>query len=158
LSYLEIGRQEGAKVVCGGDRLRGGNYDRGWFVAPTIFDHVKRDMRIAREEIFGPVLSVLRVKDYEEALEVANDVIYGLSSSIYTNNVAHIFDFIDRIESGITHVNSATTGGEAQMPFGGVKGTGVGLREQGNVALDFFTELKVVYVDYTGKKRDSNIY
>jgi alpha-ketoglutaric semialdehyde dehydrogenase len=158
LSYLEIGRQEGAKVVCGGDRLRGGNYDRGWFVAPTIFDHVKRDMRIAREEIFGPVLSVLRVKDYEEALEIANDVIYGLSSSIYTNNVAHIFDFIDRIESGITHVNSATTGGEAQMPFGGVKGTGVGLREQGNVALDFFTELKVVYVDYTGKKRDSNIY
>ena len=158
MSYLEIGKREGAQLVCGGDRLRGHAYDRGWFVAPTIFDHVKPDMRIAREEIFGPVLSVLRVKNFDEAMDVANDVVYGLSSSIYTNNVAHIFEFIDRIETGITHVNSATTGGEAQVPFGGMKGTGVGLREQGRVAIDFFTELKAVYVDYTGRKRESNIY
>jgi len=158
MSYLEVGKQEGAQLVCGGDRLRGHGYDRGWFVAPAIFDHVKPSMRIAREEIFGPVLSVLRVKSFDEAMDVANDVIYGLSSSIYTNNVAHIFEFIDRIETGITHVNSATTGGEAQVPFGGMKGTGVGLREQGRVALDFFTELKAVYIDYTGRKRESNIY
>ena len=157
MSYLEIGKQEGAEVVCGGGRSSG-SYDRGWFVAPTIFDHVNPNMRIAREEIFGPVLSVIRVKDFDEAVEVANDVIYGLSSAIYTNNVAHMFEFIDRIETGITHINSPTTGGEAQVPFGGVKGTGVGLREQGRVAIDFFTELKVVYVDYTGRKRESNIY
>ena len=158
MSYLEIGKREGAQVVCGGGRSSGGSYDRGWFVAPTIFDHVNPNMRIAREEIFGPVLSVIRVKDFDEAVEVANDVIYGLSSAIYTNNVAHMFEFIDRIETGITHINSPTTGGEAQVPFGGVKGTGVGLREQGRVAIDFFTELKVVYVDYTGRKRESNIY
>ena len=158
MSYLEIGKQEGAQVVCGGGRSHGGSHDRGWFVAPTIFDHVNPNMRIAREEIFGPVLSVIRVKDFDEAVEVANDVIYGLSSAIYTNNVAHMFEFIDRIETGITHINSPTTGGEAQVPFGGVKGTGVGLREQGRVAIDFFTELKVVYVDYTGRKRESNIY
>jgi acyl-CoA reductase-like NAD-dependent aldehyde dehydrogenase len=158
MSYLEIGKQEGARLVCGGDRLQGGEYDKGLFVAATIFDHVKPSMRIAQEEIFGPVLSVIRVKNYDEALEAANNVIYGLSSAIYTNNAARIFDFIDRIETGITHINSPTTGGEAQMPFGGMKGTGVGLREQGRVAIDFYTELKVVYVDYTGRKRESNIY
>ncbi|MGH9555365.1 MAG: aldehyde dehydrogenase family protein [Terriglobales bacterium] len=158
LRYLEIGQQEGARLVCGGKRMQGGDYDRGYFVQPTIFDHVKPGMRIAQEEIFGPVLSIIRVKDFEEALEVANGVIYGLSSSIYTQNVSRMFDFVDRIETGITHINSPTTGGEAQMPFGGMKATGVGLREQGRVAIDFFTELKVVYVDYTGAKRESNIY
>jgi len=158
LKYLEIGQKEGARLICGGKRMEGGAYDRGYFVQPTIFDHVKPNMRIAQEEIFGPVLSVIRVKDFEEALEVANGVIYGLSSSIYTQNVSRMFDFVDRIETGITHINSATTGGEAQMPFGGMKATGVGLREQGRVAIDFFTELKVVYVDYTGAKRESNIY
>src|SRR5438874_2729591 len=158
LKYIDIGREDGATMVCGGSRATGNGLDKGFFVNPTVFDHVTPDMRIAREEIFGPVLSVLRVKSFDEAMDVANDVIYGLSSSIYTNNVAHIFEFIDRIETGITHVNSATTGGEAQVPFGGMKGTGVGLREQGRVALDFFTELKAVYVDYTGRKRESNIY
>lgn len=158
LKYLEIGKQEGAKLILGGDRLSGGPFDKGYFTAPTIFDHVKPDMRIAQEEIFGPVLSVIRVKDFEEALDVANNVIYGLSSSIYTQDVTRIFEFIDKIETGITHINSATTGGEAQMPFGGMKGTGVGLREQGSVAIDFFTELKTVYVDYTGKKREGNLY
>jgi len=158
LKYLEIGKQEGAKLVCGGERLRGGAYDRGYFVAPTIFDHVKPAMRIAQEEIFGPVLSVIRVKDFEAAVEAANGVIYGLSSSIYTQNVSRVFEFVDRIETGIVHINSPTTGGEAQVPFGGMKGTGVGLREQGRVAMDFFTELKAVYVDYTGRKREGNLY
>jgi aldehyde dehydrogenase (NAD+) len=133
-------------------------YDKGFFSAPTIFDHVKPDSRLAQEEIFGPVLSVIRVKNFEEALEVSNNVVYGLSSSIYTNDVSKVFEFIDRIETGMTHVNSATTGGEAQIPFGGTKGTGVGYREQGSVAIDFFTELKAVYVDYTGKKREGNLY
>jgi aldehyde dehydrogenase (NAD+) len=158
LEYMEVGRKSGAKLVCGGNRLTGASYDKGFFSEPTIFDHVKPDDRIAQEEIFGPVLSVIRVKDFEEAVHVANNVIYGLSSSIYTNDVSRVFDFIDRIETGITHVNSATTGGEAQIPFGGMKGTGVGHREQGSVAIDFFTELKAVYVDYTGRKREGNLY
>jgi len=158
LRYLEIGKQEGARLVCGGAPLRGGGFDRGFFIPPTIFDYVQPSMRIAQEEIFGPVLSIIRVQSFEEALEVANGVTYGLSSSIYTQNVARLFEFVDRIETGITHVNSPTTGGEAQMPFGGMKATGVGLREQGRVAMDFFTELKVVYVDYTGARRESNIY
>ncbi len=158
LKYLEIAKQEGAKLVCGGQALRGGDYDRGYFTQPTIYDHVKPNSRLAQEEIFGPVLSVIRVPDYEHAIEAANGVVYGLSSSIYTQNVARFFDFVDRIETGMTHLNSPTTGGEAHVPFGGMKGTGVGLREQGRVAIDFFTELKVVYVDYTGTKRESNIY
>lgn len=157
LRYLEIGKREG-KLLLGGNRLSGPGYDRGWFVAPTIFDHAPWDSTIAQEEIFGPVLSVIRVPDFDEALRVANSVKYGLSSSIYTNDASKIFEFIDKIETGITHVNSPTVGGEAQMPFGGMKGTGVGLREQGRVAIDFYTELKAVYIDYTGRKRESNVY
>ncbi|HLE36128.1 MAG TPA: aldehyde dehydrogenase family protein, partial [Candidatus Acidoferrales bacterium] len=98
------------------------------------------------------------VKGFDEALAVASSVRYGLSSSIYTNDAAKIFEFIDKIETGITHINSPTVGGEAQMPFGGMKATGVGLREMGRVAIDFYTELKAVYIDYTGRKRESNIY
>jgi len=157
LRYIEIGKKEG-KLLLGGGRLSGGAYDRGYFVAPTIFDQVAPGSSIAQDEIFGPVLSVIRVKNFEEALRVANSVRYGLSSSLYTNDAAKIFEFIDRIETGITHVNSPTVGGEAQLPFGGMKGTGVGLREMGRVAIDFYTELKTVYIDYTGSKRDSNIY
>ena len=157
LHYIEIGKKE-AKLLLGGQRLSGPAYDRGYFVAPTIFDHVKWDSNIAQDEIFGPVLFVIRVPDFEEALRVANSVRYGLSSSIYTNDAAKIFEFIDRIETGITHVNSPTVGGEAQLPFGGMKATGVGLREMGRVAIDFYTELKTVYIDYTGRKRESTIY
>jgi acyl-CoA reductase-like NAD-dependent aldehyde dehydrogenase len=101
---------------------------------------------------------VIRVRDFDEALRAANSVRYGLSSSLYTNDAAKIFEFIDRIETGITHVNSPTVGGEAQLPFGGMKATGVGLREMGRVAIDFYTELKTVYIDYTGRKRESTIY
>jgi aldehyde dehydrogenase (NAD+) len=158
LEYIEVGKKEGAQLVLGGAKLSGGAYDKGFFVAPTIFDRVQPKMRIAQEEIFGPVLSVIRVKTYEEALAAANDSNYGLSSAIYTQDVARTFDFVDRIEAGMTHVNSATTGGEAHIPFGGSKATGVGVREMGTVAVDFFTEIKVVYIDFTGKKRESNIY
>jgi len=157
LRYIEIGKKE-AKLLLGGERLSGAGCDRGYFVAPTIFDRVKWDSRIAQDEIFGPVLSVIRVRDFDEALRVANSVRYGLSSSIYTNDAAKIFEFIDRIETGITHVNSPTVGGEAQLPFGGMKATGVGLREMGRVAIDFYTELKTVYIDYTGRKRESSVY
>ena len=158
LSYLNIGREDGATLLCGGERATGNGLDKGYFVLPTVFDRVTSDMRIAREEIFGPVLSVLRVKDFDEAMRVANDTEYGLSSSIFTNDAARIFRFVDEIETGMTHVNSPTTGGEAHIPFGGIKGTGIGDREQGSTALDFYTELKVVYVDYTGRKREGNLY
>ena len=114
--------------------------------------------RIAQEEIFGPVVSVIRVKGFEEAMEVANGVQFGLSSSIFTGDPAKLFRFVDHIETGIVHVNSGTPGGEAQMPFGGMKGTGLGPREQGETALEFFTEVKSVYVDYTGQARKGSLY
>jgi aldehyde dehydrogenase (NAD+) len=158
LSYIDIGREDGATLVCGGSRAEGDGLDKGYFVQPTVFDRVTPDMRIAREEIFGPVLSVLRVKDFDEAMRVANDSEYGLSSSIFTNDAARIFRFVDEIETGMTHINSPTTGGEAHIPFGGIKSTGIGDREQGSTALDFYTELKVIYVDYTGRKREGNLY
>lgn len=158
LEYLNIGREDGATLICGGERATGDGLDKGYFVKPTVFDHVTSDMRIAREEIFGPVLSILRVKDFDEAMQVANDTEFGLSSSIFTNDAARIFRFVDEIETGMTHINSPTTGGEAHIPFGGIKGTGIGDREQGSTALDFYTELKVVYIDYTGRKREGNLY
>jgi len=158
LKYIDIGREDGATMVCGGERATGDGLDKGYFVKPTLFDHVTPDMRIAREEIFGPVLSVLRVKDFEEAMHVANDSEFGLSSSIFSNDASRIFRFVDEIETGMTHINSPTTGGEAHIPFGGIKGTGIGDREQGSTALDFYTDLKVVYVDYTGRKREGNLY
>jgi aldehyde dehydrogenase (NAD+) len=158
LKYIEIGKEDGATLACGGSRATGNGLAKGLFVHPTVFDHVKPDMRIAREEVFGPVLSVLRVKNFEEAMQVANDTEYGLSSSIFSNDATRIFRFVDEIETGMTHINSPTTGGEAHIPFGGIKGTGIGDREQGSTALDFYTELKVVYVDYTGRKREGNLY
>jgi aldehyde dehydrogenase (NAD+) len=158
LRYIDAGREDGAQLVCGGARAEGDRLSRGFFIQPTIFDHVTPDMRIAREEIFGPVLSILRVSDFAEALAVANDCEYGLSSSIFTNDAARIFRFVAEIETGMTHINSPTTGGEAHVPFGGIKATGIGDREQGSTALDFYTELKVVYVDYTGRKREGNLY
>jgi methylmalonic acid semialdehyde dehydrogenase len=158
LSYIDIGREDGAQLLCGGERVSGDGLDKGYFVKPTVFDHVTPEMRIAREEIFGPVLSVLRVKDFDEAMQVANDSEYGLSSSIFSSDATRIFRFVDEIETGMTHINSPTTGGEAHIPFGGIKATGIGDREQGSTALDFYTDLKVVYVDYTGRKREGNLY
>lgn len=158
LRYIDIGREDGAELKCGGKRATGEGLDDGYFVEPTVFDHVTPDMRIAREEIFGPVLSVLRVKDFDEAMTIANDSDYGLSSSVFTNDTNLVYRFVDEIETGMTHINSPTTGGEAHIPFGGVKHTGLGAREQGSTSLDFYTELKVVYVDYTGRKREGNLY
>jgi aldehyde dehydrogenase (NAD+) len=158
LKYIEIGKEDGAELKCGGKRATGDGLDDGYFVEPTVFDHVTPEMRIAREEIFGPVLSVLRVKDLEEAMVVANDSEYGLSSSVFSNDANDIYRFIQEIETGMTHVNSPTTGGEAHIPFGGSKATGIGAREQGSTSLDFYTEIKVVYVDYTGRKREGNLY
>ena len=158
LKYIDIGREDGAELLTGGRRAKGENLSNGYFVEPTVFDRVTPDMRIAREEIFGPVLSVLRVKDFEEAMIVANDSDYGLSSSIFSTDANDIFRFVKDIESGMTHINSPTTGGEAHIPFGGIKSTGVGPREQGSTSLDFYTELKVVYVDFTGRKREGNLY
>ncbi len=154
--YVETGKKEGARVVTGGGRPPG--VPRGYYVQPTIFDGVKPEFRIAREEIFGPVLSVIRAGDYDEALRYANASEYGLTSSIYTNDAGKIFDFCERIETGMVHVNSPTVGGEAQIPFGGVKSSGVGEREQGPTVLDFYTDVKVVYVDYTGAARTSKFY
>jgi methylmalonic acid semialdehyde dehydrogenase len=158
LRYIDAGREDGAELACGGGAADGASLRKGYFVKPTVFTGVTPEMRIAREEIFGPVLSVLRVKDFDEAMRVANDSEFGLSSSIFTNDAARIFRFVDEIETGMTHVNSPTTGGEAHVPFGGSKATGIGEREQGSTALDFYTELKVVYVDYTGRKREGNLY
>src|SRR5712691_4304617 len=141
LDYINIGREDGATLICGGERATGNGLDKGYFVRPTVFDHVTPDMRIAREEIFGPVLGVIRVKDFEEAMQVANDTEYGLSSAIFTNDAARIFRFVDEIETGMTHINSPTTGGEAHIPFGGIKGTGICDREQGSTALDFIATI-----------------
>ena len=158
LEYMDIGHEDGATLLCGGGRAVGEGLDNGYFVEPTVFDHVTPDMRIAREEIFGPVLSIMRVKDLDEAMIVANDSEYGLSSSIFSNDYNDISRFVSEIESGMTHINSPTTGGEAHIPFGGIKATGIGAREQGSTALDFYTEIKVVYVDHTGRKREGNLY
>src|SRR5271156_646264 len=157
LKYIEIGKDEG-KLLCGGERLTGARYDKGWFVAPTVFDHVAWDSKLAQEEIFGPVLSVIRVKNFDEALQVANSVRYGLSSSIYSTDSNKIFEFVDKIETGMTHVNSPTVGGEAHVPFGGAKDSSVGPREVGHAAIDFYTDTKIVYIDYTGRKRESSLY
>lgn len=158
LRYIEIAKGEGAQLLCGGARVEEGNFANGFFVQPTIFDHVQPKMRIAQEEVFGPVLSVIRVRSFEEAMEAANDSEFGLTSSIYTRDLVRTFRYVDEIETGMTHVNSPTLGGEAQLPFGGMKSTGVGPREQGTEVFDFYTETKVVYIDYTGAKREGKLY
>lgn len=158
--YVRIGREEdGATCVLGGDRAgeEDANLGRGNFFLPTIFIDVTRDMRIAREEIFGPVLSVLKVADLTEAIEVLNDTPYGLSSSLYTANVNDAFRAIRDIEAGITYINVPTIGAEAHMPFGGVKGTGNGHREGGWTVFDIFTEWKTVYIDYSGSLQRAQI-
>lgn len=158
LKYHAIAKEEGAKLLCGGGRLTEGDLAHGYFTAPTVYDHVDGKSRLAQEEIFGPVLSVIRVKDWAEAIEVANSVPFGLTSSVFTKDVARAMEYVDEIHTGMLHVNSPTVGGEAQLPFGGMKATGVGQREMGQTAIDFFTEWKTVYIDYTGAKRDSKLY
>ena len=157
IQYVEIGKNEGAKLVCGGKIPEGTKYAKGWFYEPTIFVDVTPDMRIAQEEIFGPVLAVFKVKDLDEAIEVINSTNYGLSSSIYTQDVNKAMKAIDRIEAGITYVNGPTIGAECHLPFGGVKHTGNGHREGGWTAYEIFTEIKTVYIDYSGKLQKAQI-
>jgi aldehyde dehydrogenase (NAD+) len=156
LQYIEIGKKEGAKLLVGGQKLKGPQYDRGFFIAPTIFE-AKHGMRITKEEIFGPVLSIIKVKDYEEAVRVATDVDYGLSSSIYTKDVNRAFHAMEQLEAGITYINAPTIGAEVQLPFGGIKNTGNGGREAGTIAIDEFTEIKTVYVDFSDRLQKAQI-
>ena len=158
LDFHKTAQEEGLEALCGGVRLTDGDLAHGYFTAPTVYDHVPRTSRLAQEEIFGPVLSVIRVGSWDEAIEAANDVVYGLTSSVFTRDVARAMEYVDEIETGMLHVNSPTVGGESQLPFGGMKATGVGQREMGPTAIDFFTEWKTVYIDYTGSKRESKIY
>ncbi len=155
LEYIEIGKKE-AKLRYGGKKLTGGAYDRGYFLEPTIFE-TTHGTRISKEEIFGPVLSVIKVRDYDEAVHVANDVEYGLSSSIYTRDVNRAFRAIQDLEAGITYINAPTIGAEVQLPFGGIKNTGNGGREAGSAAIEAFTEIKSVFVDFSSKLQKAQI-
>lgn len=155
--YVAIGKEEGANCILGGEIASDGDLKNGWFFQPTIFTGVTPTMRIATEEIFGPVLSVLKCSSLEEAIEINNSVIYGLSSSIYTRDINKAMVAARDIEAGITYINSATIGAEAHMPFGGVKATGNGHREGGWAVFDFYTEWKVVYIDYSGKLQRAQI-
>lgn len=155
--YVNIGKQEGAKLLLGGHALTEGQYDKGYFFEPTIFGDVNYRMRIAQEEIFGPVVAIMPVSSYEEAVKIANSTEYGLSSSIYTSDVNTAFKAVQELEAGITYVNAPTIGAEIQLPFGGVKATGNGHREAGTSAIKEFTELKSVYVDYSGKLQRAQI-
>ncbi|MBI3892174.1 MAG: aldehyde dehydrogenase family protein [Candidatus Wallbacteria bacterium] len=157
LLYIEKGKAEGARLLTGGGRARGGKLDGGWFVEPTVFDDVTPSMTIWREEIFGPVLAVTTAQSLEDALRLANDSAFGLTSAIYTENVSDAMKFVEGIECGMTHVNNPTIGGEAQLPFGGVKATGIGDREMAQEGLNFFTELKTVFIDFTGKPQTGNL-
>ena len=157
LEYIEIGKNEGAKLMCGGNRLDKGEYAHGWFLEPTVFTDVDPKMRIAQEEIFGPVVSIIPCEDLENAIEIANNIEYGLSSSLYTKDVNKAFSAIRDLEAGITYINAPTIGAEVHLPFGGTKATGNGHREGGIGAIDFYTEWKAVYVDYSDKLQKAQI-
>lgn len=150
--YTKIGIEEGAKLLCGGNFLK----CKGFFYKPTIFKDVTPDMRIAQDEIFGPTLSIITIKNLDEAIDVMNSVKYGLSSAIYTKNINNAFKAIEFIEAGLTYINSSTIGSEVHLPFGGVKDTGHG-REAGIEGIMEFTETKTVYIDYSGKLQRAQI-
>ena len=151
--YIGIGTEEGARLVYGGNALSGGIYDDGYYVEPTIFTDVDPSMRIAQEEIFGPVLTVFKAKDLGDAIEISNSVKFGLSSSVYTRDLTQAFEYVNTVETGMVHINSPTLGGEVHLPFGGLKSSGVSHREQGVAAVEFFSEVITVYVDYAGAPR-----
>jgi len=155
--YVQIGKQEGARLLTGGSIYEEGKWVDGYFYRPTIFDQVTPSMRIAQEEIFGPVLSIIEVKSFEEAIAVLNGTPYGLSSSIYTRDVERCFRAMRDIEAGITYINGPTIGAEVHLPFGGVKDTGNGHREAGTTVYDIFSEWKSIYVDYSGKLQRAQI-
>ncbi len=158
LSYIEIGQKEDkATLACGGNRLTKGEYKNGYFIEPTVFTDVAPKMRIGQEEIFGPVTSVIPFSTLDEAIDIVNDVKYGLSSAIYTQDVNQSFYAMQELYTGICYVNSATIGAEVHLPFGGTKGTGNGHREAGTQVLDIFSEWKSLYVDYSGKLQRAQI-
>ena len=148
LKYIDIGKKEAGAPRIGGERLTGGAYDKGYFCAPTIFADVTQKMTIAREEIFGPVLAVMRAKDFEDAMRIANDIPFGLSASIQTTNVSRVFDFVYKMEAGLLTVNLPSAGVEYQLPFGGTKESSFGPKEQGPAALEFYSDYKTVYLKY----------
>jgi alpha-ketoglutaric semialdehyde dehydrogenase len=149
LEYIEIAKKEGAQLLCGGRRLTGGDYDKGYFVEPTIFSGVSSTMRVAQEEVFGPVLALMVAEDFDDALRIANDVRFGLSASIVSKDLTRVHKFINSIEAGLITVNLPTAGVEYQLPFGGTKESSYGMREQGPQALDFYSESRTVYLKYT---------
>ena len=151
--YAEIGKDEGARLLIGGKTPK----MDGFFFEPTLFTDCSVDMRVAQEEIFGPIVSLIPVKDFEEAIETINSIEYGLSSAIYTNDVSRAFEAITRIEAGLTYINSSTIGSEVHLPFGGIKHTGTGAREGGIEGINEFSEIKTVYVDYSGKLQRAQI-
>ncbi len=158
MGYIEIGRKEdGATLACGGNRLEKGDYANGFFIEPTVFSDVTPEMRVAQEEIFGPVTAVIPTNSLESAIEIANGVRYGLSAAIYTQDVNRAFHAMNEMYTGIFYINSSTIGAEVHLPFGGTKGTGNGHREAGTQVLDIFTEWKSVYVDYSGKLQRAQI-
>ncbi|MGH3034977.1 MAG: aldehyde dehydrogenase family protein [Gaiellaceae bacterium] len=156
-SYTEIGKGEGAKLLTGGEIATENGLDKGNFYRPTIFADVEPGMRIAQEEIFGPTVALIRASDVDEAIKIANGIEFGLSSSIFTRDVNKAFRAIRDLNAGITYVNAGTNGAEVHLPFGGTKGTGNGHREAGQAALDFYTEWKSIYVDYSGRLQRAQI-
>jgi len=156
-SYTAIGRDEGASLLTGGEVASGNGLEKGFYYRPTVFGDVDPGMRIAQEEIFGPTVAVIKVRDVDEAIEVSNGIEYGLSSSIFTQDVNRAFRAMRDLKAGITYINAGTIGAEVHLPFGGVKDTGNGHREAGQAALDFFTEWKSIYVDYSGKLQKAQI-
>ena len=158
LEYIEIGRREDkARLLCGGRLAEKGDLKHGFFIEPTVFSEVTAQMRIAQEEIFGPVVSVIECRDLEHAIEIVNGVKYGLSASIYTQDTNRAFHAMEDVQTGIFYVNSSTIGAEVHLPFGGTKSTGNGHREGGTQVLDIFSEWKAVYVDYSGKLQRAQI-
>ena len=149
LKYIDIAKGEGAELLCGGSRLTGGAYDKGFFVEPTVFGGVTTEMRIAQEEVFGPVLGLMVADDFDDAMRLANSIRFGLSASIISNDLSRVHQFVNRIEAGLITVNLPTAGVEYQLPFGGTKESSFGMREQGPLALDFYTESRTVYLKHT---------
>jgi len=155
--YIDIGQAEGADLLLGGKRPEGKGYDKGFFFEPTIFARVRAGMRLEQEEIFGPVLSVVRFRNADEAFAINNDVKYGLSSSVYTRDVNVAMRAMNELDTGITYINAPTIGAEAHLPFGGVKQTGNGHREGGWEVYEFYSETKVGYLDFSGALQRAQI-
>jgi aldehyde dehydrogenase (NAD+) len=145
LSYIELGKKE-ATLLCGGERLTGGDYDKGWYVAPTVFTDVTQEMRIAREEIFGPVIAIIEVDGFDDAIAKANDTEYGLSAAIATTDSVYAHRFAHEIQAGTVKINRTTTGNLINAPFGGIKASSTStFRESGRAGLEFYTQIKTVY-------------